>query len=234
MEEHKIPEAHTALEEKASASKREQTLLDEPLLTAEQSPQNKRRKKPAEIPTLEQIETERARLRYRRRYSRALRSTIYVLVIVAAAAVIITMLFMPVVQISGTSMEPTLDNGDIIVLNKVGDYEVGDLCGFYWQNELLIKRVIGLPGDYIDIKEDGTVFVNGEELDEPYLVDKALGHCDLELPYQVPENHYFLVGDLRSTSIDSRSSNIGAIDKSQLIGHVLFRVWPLKKISRIE
>ena len=188
----------------------------------------------AEIPTTAEVEAERERLAYRSRYTRVLRSTVYALLVVAAVAVLLATLFLPVLQVSGDSMNPTLQDRDIIVLVKTDQMKTGDLCGFYWQNKLLLKRVIGLPGDIIALDEDGVVTVNGEVLDEPYVDELALGECDIKFPYQVPENRYFVLGDHRATSIDSRSSVIGCVEKSQIVGKVFLRVWPLSSFSLIR
>ena len=154
----------------------------------------------ASIPSTEEVAAERERLAYQNRYQRVLRSTVYILVVVAAAAVLLATLFLPVLQVSGDSMNPTLQDKDIILLVKTGDMKTGDLCGFYWQNKLLLKRVIGLPGDVITLDEDGVVTVNGQTLDEPYVDELALGECDIKFPYQVPENRYF-VSDLIGLSV---------------------------------
>lgn len=188
----------------------------------------------AAIPTTAEVEAERERLAYRSRYARVLRSTIYALLVVAAVAVLLATLFLPVLQVSGDSMNPTLQDRDIIVLVKTDHMKTGDLCGFYWQNKLLLKRIIGLPGDIITLDEDGVVTVNGEVLDEPYVDELALGECDIKFPYQVPENRYFVLGDHRATSIDSRSSVIGCVEKSQIAGKVFLRVWPLSSFSLIR
>lgn len=184
-----------------------------------------------EIPSAEAVAKERERLQYKKKYNRTLRSTIYALLVVAALAVLVATIFLPVLQVSGTSMEPTLDDGDIILLLKSESFTTGDICGLYWQNKLLLKRVIGGPGDIIDIDAAGNVTVNGQQLDEPYLTDKALGECDITLPYQVPENRYFVMGDHRSTSVDSRSSVIGCIEKEQIVGRAFLRVYPFDRIS---
>ncbi len=188
----------------------------------------------AAIPSTEEVKAERERLAYRSRYTRVLRSTIYALVVVAAVAVLLATLFLPVLQVSGDSMNPTLQDKDVIVLVKSGSLKTGDLCGFYWQNKLLLKRVIGLPGDIISLDENGVVTVNGTVLDEPYVDDLALGECDIKFPYQVPENRYFVLGDHRATSIDSRSSVIGCVEKNQIVGKVFIRVWPLSSFSLIH
>lgn len=178
--------------------------------------------------------TELKRERNKIRFKRIIKYTINTIIVVAAIAVLITSLLLPVLQISGTSMEPTLQNGDIVLLLKTSDLSHGDLCGFSYSNKILIKRVIGLPGDSIYIEEDGTVFVNGVQLDEPYVSEKGYGECDIEFPYTVPENTYFLMGDHRETSIDSRNSVIGCVSFEQIIGKLFFRVWPFKSISPLN
>ena len=183
------------------------------------------------LPTKKQVETERKRYRRKKAYNKALRGTVYVLTIVAAVAVLITTLFLPVLQIEGTSMEPTLSNGDIVLLTKTTRFNRGDLCGFTWNNKLLIKRVIGTPGDWVEIDTDGTIYLNGEMLEEPYVEQPAFGECDLEFPFQVPQEQYFVVGDMRESSIDSRNSLIGCIPKDQIVGKVFFRVWPFNRLS---
>lgn len=182
------------------------------------------------LPTKKQIETERKRFRRQKAYNKALSGTIYVLTIVAAVAVLIATLLLPVLQIEGTSMEPTLTNGDIVLLTKTTSFNRGELCGFSWNNKLLIKRVIGTPGDWIEIDTDGTVYLNSEKLDEPYAEQLAIGECDLELPFQVPQEQYFVLGDMRESSIDSRNTLIGCVEKDQIVGKVFFRVWPFKTI----
>ena len=180
------------------------------------------------LPTKRQVETERKRYRRQKAYNKALGGTVYVLTIVAAVAVLIATLVLPVLQIEGTSMEPTLTKGDIVLLTKTTKFDRGELCGFSWNNKLLIKRVIGIPGDWIEIDTDGTVYLNGEELDEPYAVHKAVGECDLEFPFQVPQEQYFVLGDMRESSIDSRNTLVGCVEKEQIVGKVFFRIWPFK------
>ncbi len=182
---------------------------------------------------MEEVEQEKERLNNRHRFYKLLRNTTFTLLVVAAASVLIAFLLMPVLRVSGDSMEPTLKDQDVVLLVKTDHFETGELCGFYWQNKLLLKRIIAGPGDMVDIKDDGSVYVNGQELDEPYVTEKSLGDCDMEFPYQVPENKYFVMGDHRSVSIDSRNSVIGCVDKSQMVGKIWIRVWPLKNLGSV-
>lgn len=186
------------------------------------------------LPDLEALKKELKRERYKRRFRRLLRSTTNALVVVAAIAALIATLVLPVLQIAGTSMEPSLNDGDIVLMVKTDRLKTGDLCAFYYSNKILIKRIIGIPGDYLWINPDGTVYLNGSELVEPYISEKALGECDIEFPYQVPENNYFMMGDHRETSIDSRSSVIGGIAQDQIIGKILCRVWPLDQFQWMD
>ena len=188
------------------------------------------RKEIKSLPTKKQVETERKRYRRQKAYNKALGGTVYVLTIVAAVAVLIATLILPVLQIEGTSMEPSLVSGDIVLLTKTTNFDRGELCGFSWNNKLLIKRVIGIPGDWIEIDTDGTVYLNGEKLDEPYAEQLAVGECDLEFPFQVPQEQYFVLGDMRESSIDSRNTLIGCVAKDQIVGKVFFRVWPFNSI----
>lgn len=187
-----------------------------------------------ERPTAAQLEAELARANYRIRYRTVLRSTVYTLIIVAAVAVLVATLWLPVLQIYGSSMTPTLRDGDIVVSMKSSDFERGDVIAFYYNNKILVKRVIAGPGDWVDIKEDGTVFVNEEELNEPYIEEKALGDCNIELPYQVPEARIFVMGDQRSISVDSRNTAVGCIAEEQIVGKMVFRAWPLNNIGGIH
>lgn len=178
-------------------------------------------------PTLEQLTAELARENYKRRFGRVLRSTLFTLVVVAAAAVLVATILMPVLQIYGSSMTPTLNEGEIVVSVKGSDFEPGDLVAFYLGNKILVKRCIAGPGQWVDINENGDVFVDGELLDEPYLTEKALGECDQSFPYQVPESRFFCMGDHRATSVDSRHSAVGCVAEEQIVGKIVFRVWPL-------
>ena len=183
------------------------------------------------LPTKEQVEKERKLYRWKKAYMQALTGTIRVLTMVAAVAALIATLVLPVLQIEGTSMEPTLKNGDIVLLNKTTSFDRGDICGFAWNNKILIKRVIGIPGDWIEIDKDGTVYRNGEKLDEPYAEQIAFGECDLEFPFQVPQEQYFVLGDMRESSIDSRNTLVGCVENEQIIGKIFFRIWPMKHMK---
>lgn len=193
------------------------------------------KKKPTnQRPTVEQLEAELGRVKYRRRYQTVLRSTVYTLITVAAISVLVATLWLPVLQSYGSSMSPTLMDGDIFFSVKTSDLEQGDIVAFYYNNRILVKRVICGPGDWIDIKEDGTVYVNDEELYEPYLTEKALGQTNIEYPYQVPDGKIFVMGDHRSTSVDSRHTSVGCVAEEQIVGRIIFRVWPVNRFGGIE
>ncbi|MBR7132991.1 MAG: signal peptidase I [Clostridia bacterium] len=191
---------------------------------------NKHAKK-VSVPSLTEIQSERKRIRRGTYYRQALRGTVSVLLVVAAVAVLITTLFLPILQISGDSMSPTLEHDEIVVLLKTKKFERGDLIGFYYQGKILLKRVIALPEDEVAIDADGNVYVNGELLEEPYVTEKGIGDCDLEFPYKVPGTSYFVLGDRRSNSVDSRNSVVGAISRDDIIGKVFIRVWPLPEFG---
>jgi signal peptidase I len=184
-----------------------------------------------ELPSVSDLEEALHREKYHDRYKRILRSTIALLVVAAAVAVLVVTLWMPVLQVYGNSMTSTLEDGDIVVLVTSSDYKTGDMVAFYYNNKILIKRVIAQSGDWVDIDDEGNVTVNGELLDEPYVTDKSLGECDLTLPYQVPDERVFVMGDHRSVSIDSRSSQIGCVAEEQVVGILEFRVWPFSRFG---
>jgi signal peptidase I len=193
-----------------------------------------KRKRELNMPELPQLERELKRELYRHRYSAVMRSTINTLLVVAALSVLVATLWTPVLQIYGSSMTPTLKEGQFVVSIKGADFEQGDLVSFYIGNKLLVKRVIAGPGDWVDIDSQGNVFVNNELLDEPYIKEKAFGSCDLELPYQVPDSRYFLMGDDRSSSVDSRSTVIGCVGKEQIVGRIVLCIWPISDFGLIE
>ncbi len=193
------------------------------------------KKKPtrAELPELPQLKAELKREMYKARYQSVFRSTVFTLVVVAAMAVLVATLLLPVLQIYGTSMSPTLSEGDIVVSIKSPHINRGDIIAFYYNNKLLVKRVVAMSGDVVDIDEDGNVTLNGEPLDEPYLSEKSLGDCNITLPYKVPDERYFMMGDHRENSLDSRNSAIGCVSKDQIVGKLVFSVWPLKNFGKI-
>lgn len=190
--------------------------------------------KPLQRPTTAQLEAELSRVKYKRRYHTVLKSTIYSLITVAAVAVLVATLWLPVLQIYGSSMAPTLQDGETIFTVKTADFEPGDIIAFYYNNKILVKRVICSAGDWVDIDDDGTVYVNGAALNEPYLTEKALGDTDIELPYQVPDGKIFVMGDHRSTSVDSRNTAVGCVAQEQIVGKIIFRVWPLDRLGSLE
>lgn len=184
--------------------------------------------------TREQLEAELRRERYKRSFAFTLRNTIYMLITVAAVAVLVAVLLMPVLQIYGTSMAPTLNEGEIVLSVKSGEFKTGDIMAFYYNNNILVKRVIAQPGDWVDITEDGTVYVNNVMLDEPYLIDKAYGETNIKFPYQVPESRIFVLGDHRSVSIDSRNTAVGCVASEQIVGRIVYRVWPFERFGKVE
>lgn len=185
-------------------------------------------------PTKEEVDQELKRVKHRKKYGQTLRSTIYILVTVAAFAVLAATLWMPVLEVFGTSMAPSLNEGELIASVKTSDFKTGDVIAFYFNNKILVKRVIAGPGDWVDLEPDGTVLINGEPLDEPYVEELAYGDTDIELPYQVPDARWFVMGDHRSVSVDSRSKSIGPIADEQVVGKLIYRVWPLQTISSIQ
>ena len=187
-----------------------------------------------ELPSLDQLAEELERELYRTNYRRVLRSTVFSLLTVAAVAVLVAVLLLPILQITGSSMTDTLQDGDIVVAFSGSSYETGDVIAFYYNNDILVKRVIATAGDWINIDDDGNVYVNGELLDEPYISDKALGQCNIEMPYQVPDGRCFILGDHRSTSIDSRNTAVGCISDDMIGGKIFLRFWPFEEIGLIE
>jgi len=189
-------------------------------------------KKP--VPEISELRAELKRERYKYRYASVMKSTIYTLITVAAVAVLVATLWLPVLQIYGASMMPTLSDGQIVFSVKTAEMNEGDVIAFYYNNKILVKRVIAGPGDWVDIDEDGTVWVNKEQLYEPYLTEKAYGDCNIELPYQVPDGRVFVMGDHRSTSVDSRNTAVGCVAQEQIVGKIVFCVWPLDDLGPIQ
>jgi len=186
------------------------------------------------MPSLEEIEEELRREKRRRRYVSVFGSTVSTLIVVAAVAVLVAMLWLPALRIYGSSMTPTLRDGEIIFTVKNDDPETGDIIAFYYNNKILVKRVIASPGDWVNITDDGDVYLNDVLLDEPYVTEKALGECDITFPYQVPDGKWFVMGDHRATSLDSRSTAIGCVAQEQMVGKILFRVWPISRLGDVE
>ena len=186
------------------------------------------------LPTVDQLKRELDKTRYRENFLKSMISTVYALITVAATAVLVAVLFLPVLQIYGTSMSPTLEEGNIVLSVKGGRYQTGQVLAFYYNNKILVKRVIAHEGDWVDISEDGTVYVNNEVLEEPYVCDKALGDCNIELPYQVPESRVFVMGDHRNVSIDSRNTAIGCVAEEQIVGKIVFCVWPISEFGPVH
>jgi signal peptidase I len=187
-----------------------------------------------EIPSVEELREELERVRYAERFVQVLRSTVFTLVVVAAFAVLVATLWMPVLRIYGVSMAPTLDDGHIVVSVKESQFKPGDIVAFYYNNKILVKRVIAQSGEVVDIDQDGTVFVDGVEIEEPYVSGKAFGDCDIELPYQVPDGRLFVMGDQRDVSVDSRNTAVGPVSQEQIVGRIVLRVWPLADFGRIR
>lgn len=185
-------------------------------------------------PTAEAVEKELQRVYYNERYGKTIRSTVYALITVAAIAVLVATLLLPVLQIHGTSMAPTITDGELVISIKGANYDKQDVIAFYYNNKILVKRVIAKSGEWVNIDEYGNVTVNGELIDEPYLYDKALGECDIELPYQVPEGRVFVMGDHRSVSVDSRNTAVGCVAEEQVVGRLAFRIWPLDKVGTLN
>ena len=186
------------------------------------------------IPSLEALEGELKRTRYEQKRKKLLRNILLSLGAASSTAILVAILFLPILRIYGTSMAPTLYEHDIVVSVKSTEYQQGDVVSFYYNNNILVKRAIAFEGDWVDIDPEGNVYVNGKELEEPYVDEKAFGICDIELPYQVPDGKIFVIGDHRATSKDSRSTDVGSIEKDKFVGKIVFRLWPLNQIGKIE
>ncbi len=193
--------------------------------------QDKLEQQGQDVPYKQEVQQEQDRLSQKKAVRNTAKHIISVLVVVAALSVLLSTMFFPILKVSGVSMEPTLQNGQVIVLEKSGNFETGDLIGFYYQNKILLKRVIGQAGDYIDMDASGNVYVNNEKIDEPYIKELALGECEITFPYQVPDGKIFVLGDNRAKSVDSRSTLIGCVSEEQIVGRVLFRLWPLNSFG---
>ena len=187
-----------------------------------------------QLPETSEIKAAYQKAKYKTTFWETIRSTVFMLVVVAAFAVLIAVLFLPILRIYGNSMKGTLDSGDIVISVKSTDFETSDVVAFYYNNNILVKRVIAESGDWVDMDEKGNVYVNKKKLDEPYLANKSYGHTDITFPYQVPENRIFVMGDNRDESIDSRNNAIGTVADEQIVGKLIFKIWPLQKLGGIE
>ena len=187
----------------------------------------------ADMPTIKQLKAESEITKHKIRFRKVLKNTIFTLVTVSAAAVLIAALLLPVLRIYGTSMDPTLSEGDIVIYVKSSSFETGEVVAFYYNNKVLVKRVIAHPGDWVDINDKGIVFVNDQKLSEPYVSEFSLGDCDIELPYQVPESRLFVMGDHRDVSVDSRNTSVGCVAEEQIVGKIVFKVWPLSGFGKV-
>ena len=186
------------------------------------------------LPTTGQLSRELKRVRYNSGFNGMLRSTIGILITVAAVAVLIAVLLLPVLQIYGTSMTPTMNEGDIMVSVKGTKFQTGEVVAFYYNNKILVKRVIANAGEWVDIDTDGNVYVNNVKLEEPYIAEKAYGETNIELPYQVPDSRIFVIGDNRGSSIDSRNTSVGCVSDEQIVGKIVFRIWPISGIGPVK
>ncbi len=190
-----------------------------------------RRKKQTLFPELEEIQNEMRRARSQSKYHQALKSTAGTIVVVAAIAVLVASIFLPVLRVTGSAMQPSFAPGNVLVAFKTRDYLPGDVCSFYYNNKLIIKRVIATGGDMLEIDEDGRVSVNGLVLEESYVPQYDLGMCDIECPFRGPDEQLFVMGDNRASSVDSRVQAFGCISKEELMGKVVLRVWPLQNFA---
>ena len=186
------------------------------------------------LPTVEAIDQEIRRVKYWRRYRRNLRGAVYSLLVVAAVAVLVSTLWLPVLRITGSSMEPTLADGELVAAVKTSRFQPGDVIAFYYNNKILVKRVVASAGDWVDLDDKGNVYVNNVALEEPYIMEKSRGECNIELPYQVGDGRVFVMGDDRAISLDSRTTTVGTVSQEQVLGRVAYRVWPLKSFGKLQ
>ncbi|WP_045798470.1 signal peptidase I [Streptococcus equinus] len=186
------------------------------------------------LPTTSEIEELYKKAKYRKLFSEKIRSTVFMLIVVAAFAILVAMLYLPTLRIYGKSMKGTLESGDIVLAVKSNRFKTGDVVAFYYNNNILVKRVIAESGDWVNITKDGTVYVNDKKINEPYIENKAYGETNIKFPYQVPENRIFVLGDNRKVSIDSRNTSVGAVSDEQLVGKLIFRIWPLSDIGTLN
>lgn len=184
--------------------------------------------------TTQQLQEELRRVEHQSRFWQLMRSSVYILIVVAACAILVAVIFLPVLRIYGTSMKPALNEGEIVVSVKGSKVEQGDILGVYYGSKLLIKRCIATERQWVEIDKDGNVYIDGTYLDEPYLTEKSLGECNIEMPYQVPDGTIFVLGDHRESSIDSRNTSVGCINTDEIVGKIVFRIWPLSSFGMIN
>ena len=185
------------------------------------------------LPELNEIESEMSQVRSKGRFRQSLKGTFGALVVVVAIAVIIAFILLPVLKITnGHNMEPGFQTGDIILLQKTSKAEKGDVCAFYFNNKLLLRRVIAGEGDKVEIDEQGYVKVNGEFLEEDgYISEHALGQCDIDFPFHVPAGQYFVMGDNRDFAFDSRATNFGCVSQEEIYGKPMARIYPFDRFA---
>lgn len=189
---------------------------------------------PIQLPDTEAIREAYEKVSYADKLKKSIISTTNILIVVAAVAILVAMLFLPVLRIYGNSMNATLNSGELVVSVKGSSFKTGDIIAFYYNNNILVKRVIANPGDWVDIDLDGNVFVNNQAIEEPYLEEKSFGEPDIDFPYQVPDDRVFVLGDNRDVSIDSRYKSVGCVSSEQIVGKIVFRVWPLTRIGPLH
>ncbi|MBL6538935.1 signal peptidase I [Streptococcus suis] len=192
------------------------------------------KKEPIVLPSSKEIAQAYREEKYKRNFLSTIKSTIFMLIVVAAVAVLVAVLYLPILRIYGQSMKGSLDNGDIVVSVKGSSFRQGDIVAFYYNNNILVKRVIAYSGQWVDMDEEGNVYVNDQLLDEPYIKAKDFGETNIDLPYQVPDGRLFVMGDNRKSSIDSRNTTIGTIAEEQIVGKLVFKVWPMSDFGLLE
>lgn len=194
-------------------------------------PKKTKQKEPPKLPELGQLQVELELENRKWEARKALRSIVFVLLVVTAAAVVVAVLMFPILQVKRSSMGNTLQNGDVIVTMNTSNYQAGDVIAFYYNNTLMIKRIVAVSGDTVRINKKGDVSVNGKTLTEPYVTEKVRGDCTVEFPYEVPEGKFFVLNDQRDSAIDSRNATLGCVGGDQIVGKVLVRVWPFEAIG---
>ena len=164
---------------------------------------------------------------------------IYILIVVCATYLIVTYVGQRT-KVSGDSMQATLQDGDNLIVDKISyrfrDPERFEIIVFpyrYAENTYYIKRIIGLPGETVQII-DGYVYINGEKLDENYGLEVMNSAGNAATPIELGEDEYFVLGDNRNHSADSRESSVGVLHRDELIGRAWIRIWPLKSMGVVS